>query len=57
MEIHTDGEVSAEPKYIYIKEYTEICYKAGPRFRDLASWPPQATGASSRNLQGVQKLL
>ena len=28
----------------------EIRYKAGPRLRDLASWPPLAAGASSRNL-------
>ena len=29
---------------------TEIRYKAGPRLRDLASWPPLAAGESSRNL-------
>ena len=28
--------------------YTEIRYKAGPRLRDLASWPPLA---SSSNLE------
>ena len=29
---------------------TQIRYKAGPRLHDLASWPPLAAGASSRNL-------
>ena len=30
--------------------HTEIRYKAGPRLRDLTSWPPLVAGASSRNL-------
>ena len=29
---------------------TDICYKAGPRLRDLASWPPSGHGGSSHNL-------
>ena len=36
--------------FLYSTNIAEICYKAGSRLRDLASWTPLATGASSRNL-------
>ena len=42
--------VLLELQSLLIASYTEIRHKAIPRLRDLASWPPLAAGASSRNL-------